>query len=200
MSEASISEGEINDRRWKLDLDVRRSHVDLLLISFLALFQELACIRWFGSTVVFLTFFTNLALMACFLGISVGCLAARRPRNFIESTIPLTLATMALAFGMLWCYSHFSEVMVDVGGQGTPDQIYFGTEFRRRDLAAFVIPLEAIAAVFFALISVCARSCCSMMRVCASTAENGSSSNSTAGSTASWSSRRAACSPATVMI
>ena len=29
----------------------------LFLISFVILFLELACIRWFGSTVVFLTFF-----------------------------------------------------------------------------------------------------------------------------------------------
>src|SRR5689334_14875099 len=37
----------------------RRPYLDLFLISFLILFFELACIRWFGSTVVFLTFFTN---------------------------------------------------------------------------------------------------------------------------------------------
>ena len=54
---------------------------DLFLISFLILFFELACIRWFGSTVIFLTFFTNIVLMACFLGMSVGCLAASRRRD-----------------------------------------------------------------------------------------------------------------------
>ena len=53
-----------------------RACVELFLISFLILFFELACIRWFGSTVIFLTFFTNIVLMACFLGVSVGCLAA----------------------------------------------------------------------------------------------------------------------------
>src|SRR5262249_36826625 len=151
MSDATIPDG--TPEKPSVPVANRRSQVDLFLISFLALFQELACIRWFGSTVVFLTFFTNLVLMACFLGISVGCLAARRPRRFIETTIPLALVSMSLAFGLLWGYSHFSEVMVDGGSQSTPDQIYFGTEFRRRDLAAFVVPLEAIAAVFFALIS-----------------------------------------------
>ena len=55
---------------------LRGQYVELFLISFLILFFELACIRWFGSTVIFLTFFTNLVLMACFLGMSVGCLAA----------------------------------------------------------------------------------------------------------------------------
>jgi SAM-dependent methyltransferase len=131
----------------------RRRQVDLFLISFVSLFLELACIRWFGSTVVFLTFFTNLVLMACFLGISVGSLAARRSRNFIEATIPLALATMVLAFGLLWAYCRHSEVVIEVGSQSAPQQIYFGTEFRRKDVAAFVIPLEAIAALFFSLVS-----------------------------------------------
>lgn len=38
----------------------KRSYLNLFLISFILLFFELACIRWFGSTVVFLTFFTNI--------------------------------------------------------------------------------------------------------------------------------------------
>ena len=52
-----------------------RASLELFAISFVALFLELACIRWFGATVAFLTFFTNLVLMACFLGLSVGLLA-----------------------------------------------------------------------------------------------------------------------------
>ena len=50
--------------------------LDLFLISFLTLFLELTCIRWFPSHVLFLTFFTNTVLLASILGISVGCLAA----------------------------------------------------------------------------------------------------------------------------
>ena len=50
----------------------RRAYLDLILISFLILFFELASIRFFGSTVVFLTFFTNIVLIACFLGMSIG--------------------------------------------------------------------------------------------------------------------------------
>ncbi len=68
----------------------RRAYLDLFLISFVILFFELACIRWFGSTVVFLTFFTNIVLMACFLGMSVGCLAASRRSDFIGFVLPLT--------------------------------------------------------------------------------------------------------------
>src|SRR5436309_11116843 len=92
----------------------RRGHVDLFLISFLILFLELACIRWFGSTVIFLTFFTNIVLMACFLGVSVGCLAATRRWSWITMLVPLTLVAAASACGFLWAYNAFDQMMIDV--------------------------------------------------------------------------------------
>src|SRR5688500_20359964 len=67
----------------------RRPYLDLFLISFLILFFELAAIRWFGSTVVFLTFFTNIVLLATFLGMSVGLMTATRRANFQRWVIPL---------------------------------------------------------------------------------------------------------------
>jgi hypothetical protein len=42
----------------------------------LVLFLELACNRRFAFSVVFLQFFINVILPACFLGMSCGCLAA----------------------------------------------------------------------------------------------------------------------------
>src|SRR3954463_3771308 len=75
----------------------RRPKLDLFIISFVILFFELACIRWFGSTVVFLTFFTNIVLLACFLGMSVGLLTAGRMQNFIRWVLPLTYITICLA-------------------------------------------------------------------------------------------------------
>src|SRR5262249_3512627 len=151
MSDASIPQE--TPEKPAVPAGIRRSHVDLFLISFLGLFLELACIRWFGSTVIFLTFFTNLVLMACFLGISVGCLAARSRKDLMGAVLPLVLFTTALAFGLLWSYVQLGTVMIDVGSQSAPQQIYFGTESRRRDLSTFVIPLEVIAGVFFGLIS-----------------------------------------------
>src|SRR5437773_8096972 len=106
----------------------RRPYLDLFLISFAILFLELACIRWFGSTVVFLTFFTNIVLLATFLGMSVGCLAAGRRHNLINLVVPLLLLSMALACAVLFVYLRFGRIIVDVGGQGSPQQIYFGTE------------------------------------------------------------------------
>lgn len=126
---------------------------DLFLVSLLILFMELACIRWFGSMVVYLTFFTNTALLAAFLGISVGCLAASSRRSLIETVLPTLLVGMTLACVVLYVFTRFSAVMIDVGGQGSAQQVFFGTEYRARDLTRFVVPLEAVAGVFFVLIA-----------------------------------------------
>lgn len=125
----------------------------LFVISFVLLFFELACIRWFGSTVVFLTFFTNIVLLATFVGMSVGALAASTGRDWGRLTAPLLLLAILLAYGTLWGYTNFGSVMVDVGGQGSPQQVYFGTEYRAGDAARFVIPIEVLGATFFALIA-----------------------------------------------
>jgi SAM-dependent methyltransferase len=124
----------------------------LFLISFVVLFAELACIRFFGSTVVFLTFFTNLVLMACFLGMSVGCLAASRQTNFIAAVLPLLLVASVLACLTLNLYLKSSRLTIDVG-QERPEQVFFGTEPRPVDPGHFVVPIEVIAGVFYVLVA-----------------------------------------------
>jgi len=47
--------------------------------------------------VVFLTFFTNIVLLACFLGMSVGLLAARGPRNFMSAALLLGMLALGAA-------------------------------------------------------------------------------------------------------
>ena len=132
---------------------VKRPYTDLFLISFLILFLELASIRWFGSMVVFLTFFTNIVLMATFLGMSVGCMSAASPRKWDYKAIPLLFLTMVAARLMLGAYDHLNNIIVDVGRQGSPQQIYFGTEYRAHNPAAFVMPIEVLAALFFVFIA-----------------------------------------------
>ena len=129
------------------------SSIDLFLVSFLIIFLELAAIRWFASTVVFLTFFTNIVLLATFVGMSVGCLAGSSRRNLMAAVIPLLLISVTLAYAVLSVYTQFGKVMIDVGGQGSPQQIYFGTEYRARDVSTFVVPLEVVASIFFTLIA-----------------------------------------------
>jgi SAM-dependent methyltransferase len=131
----------------------RNTYADLFFLSFAVLFLELACIRWFGSAVMFLTFFTNLVLMASFLGMSVGLLAARRKQNLVAWVIPLAVIAVGLAELVGWVYSHSTKLAIDVGGQGSPQHVFFGTEFPRGDLSQFVIPIEIVAGAFFAVIA-----------------------------------------------
>jgi spermidine synthase len=122
------------------------------LISFMLLFYELTCIRWFGSMVVYLTFFTNIILMACFLGMTVGCLAASRSQRFIRFTIPLALVSTTLTAALIR-YAH--RLNVDVGGQRSPQEVFFGTERSgfAPNLWQLSVPIEAIAGVFYVLIA-----------------------------------------------
>jgi Spermine/spermidine synthase domain len=138
----------------RIDQSVRERCLDLFLISFVILFFELAFIRWFGSNVIFLTFFTNLVLMACFLGMSVGLLSAGRTQNLISWVFPLALSTTVLAVATVAISRRTNYLLIDVGGQNSPQQVFFGTStFRAPDPSQFVVPIEMMAAVFFVMIS-----------------------------------------------
>ena len=128
---------------------------DLFLISFLILFFELAAIRWFASTVVFLTFFTNIVLLACFLGMSVGLLAARRPQNLVQTALPVAMLSFAAAIATHLLYWQWADdVTIALGNQqASPQLIYFGTEYRPADPSRWVIPMWAVGGAFFALIA-----------------------------------------------
>src|SRR5436853_3702849 len=104
-----------------------RAIAELFLISLLVLFLELACIRWFPAHVLFLSFFTNTVLLACFVGMSVGCLVARKPTSHIRGTPYWLLA--AVGCGLLVSAYHGKlERHLDVGGQANPDVVFFGAE------------------------------------------------------------------------
>lgn len=67
----------------------------LILLSFLMLFVELGLIRWSGSYIVYLAFFTNFVLLASFLGVGVGFLRARASTDLFR-TFAWLLATLVL--------------------------------------------------------------------------------------------------------
>jgi SAM-dependent methyltransferase len=134
-------------------LSPRQHGFNLFLIGFLVLFLELACIRWFSAYVIFLQFFTNVVLIACFLGMSCGCLAARRCSNWLAWFPFIALAAIVAVLAMLAIYHFWKGLAVEVGDQASPQEVFFGTEYRNPDLAQFVVPIESIAATFFILIA-----------------------------------------------
>ena len=115
-----------------------RERTRLVLLSFLMLFVELALIRWAGSNVVYLSYFSNFVLLGSFLGIGVGFLRARASVS-LWPYAPLVLAAFVV-------FVRAFPVEIDRSGE---QLIYFGT-FTRTGLPTFVmlpIIFAAVAAV-----------------------------------------------------
>lgn len=87
----------------------------LVLLSCLMLFVELALIRWTGSNVVFLSYFSNFVLLGSFLGIGIGFLRGRAKTNLFRWS-PIALAFF-VGFVLIF------PVQIDRRGS---DLIYFG--------------------------------------------------------------------------
>src|SRR5260370_23056481 len=100
----------------------RLSAINLFLVGFLVLFLELACIRWLASYVIFLQFFTNIVLLASFLGMSCGCLAARRRQDWLNYFPLIALGTVVAALATTAAYHYWSGFAVDVGGPNAPQE------------------------------------------------------------------------------
>jgi SAM-dependent methyltransferase len=86
----------------------------LVLGSALMLFLELALIRWLGSNIVHLSYFSNFVLLGSFLGIGVGFLMSRRTWTLVPAA-PLLLALLVAGVS-------FFPVTLDRTGN---DVIYF---------------------------------------------------------------------------
>jgi hypothetical protein len=114
----------------------------LILLSFLVLFVELALIRWAGSNILYLSFFTNFVLLGSFLGIGIGFLRAAAARNLF----PYSPVALAFLVGFVLIF----PVQIDRTGS---DLIFFG-EFETTGLPTWVtlpVIFLAVAGVMTAL-------------------------------------------------
>ena len=89
--------------------------VRLVLLSGLMLFVELALIRWTGSNVVYLSYFSNFVLLGRFLGIGLGFL---RGTSRID-LFPYAPLALAILVGAVLVF----PVEIDRSGS---DLIFFG--------------------------------------------------------------------------
>lgn len=110
----------------------------LVVLSFLMLFVELALIRWTGSNILYLSYFSNFVLLGSFLGIGVGFLRARSKVNLFRWS-PVALALLVL-------FVRRFPVKIDRTGSGL---LFFG-EFTSSGLpiwATLPVIFLAVAAV-----------------------------------------------------
>ena len=100
--------------------------IDLWVVSFLILFFELAIIRWIPSNISLLSYFSNIVLISCFLGLGAGCVL-KSQKNL------LTIVGIAiLLLFLLTKYLHQFGVQLPLPGEtyffdgpvkGTPDTV-----------------------------------------------------------------------------
>ena len=79
---------------------LRRDGVELIAVSFVVLFVELALIRWLAAQVRVLAYFPNVVLLAAFLGLGVGSLLARRRVRLAPWWGPLLFGVVAVAWAL----------------------------------------------------------------------------------------------------
>lgn len=77
---------------------VLSARMRLIVSSALMLFVQLALIRWAGGNLVHLSYFSNLILLASFLGIGLGFLRARKPRDLGRYAPVAILVLIAFIF------------------------------------------------------------------------------------------------------
>ena len=92
-------------------LFVTNPRVRIFLVSCEMLFFELLCIRWIPSYVRYLSYFNNFILMASFLGIGLGMLAARRQR-FWFPPFPLLVLVLAIVVALNRFDLHINSTQV----------------------------------------------------------------------------------------
>ena len=105
----------------------------LMAASALMLFVQLALIRWSGANLVHLSYFSNLILLASFLGIGLGFLRAKRP-NDLGRFAPVTLLVLV-------AFITFFPAKIE----GSSSQLIFFTEVRPTGAPTWVsLPLVFI--------------------------------------------------------
>jgi hypothetical protein len=107
----------------------------LVLLSGLMLFVELALIRWAGSNVLYLAYFSNFVLLGSFLGIGIGFLRGKARVNLFRYA-PVALA---LLIGFVLTF----RVEIDQSGS---DLIYFGLLAKPTGLPVWImLPVVFVA-------------------------------------------------------
>ncbi len=83
-------------RSWEFPADSLGgfSYWRLALVSLLALFLELLMIRWISSEIRVFAYFKNFVLIACFLGLGLGCFLSRRKLSLLPLLVPLLALTL----------------------------------------------------------------------------------------------------------
>ena len=133
MAVDSSTPRQLSPEKWQHPLGVKPR---LVAASALMLFLELALIRWTGSNVVHLSYFSNFVLLGSFLGIGVGILRSSRAKR-----LPYYSPVM---LGLLVAVIAWKPVTVN---RGTDSSVIYFTSLNTTGPPTWVIlPIVFIAA------------------------------------------------------
>lgn len=118
-----------------------RDDLNLGTVSFAVLFLELALIRWISGYIINFGYFTNFILLGAFLGIGLGCLAARRTEALIRYFAPILLATTGIVYA-------FQVRIIDLPATRS---VVFWAEAPSSDIHRTAIPTYLLVPILFAL-------------------------------------------------
>jgi SAM-dependent methyltransferase len=111
------------------DLTPSLPAIDHWVISFLVLFFELAIIRWIPSNISLLSYFSNVVLISCFLGLGTGCVLK------IKRDLLPFLGVVILGLVLLTRYLHQFGIQLPLPGEA----YFFGATGKYRWL--YVVPV-----------------------------------------------------------
>jgi spermidine synthase len=119
----------------------QRTFWDLFVISFLSLFFELACIRWVPGYVREVAYYSNLILLAAFLGLGLGILRGRGSDTLHRVFVSIAILVVSVfLFRFAQVYSPSTET-------------YIWENFSRVNL--FSVHVSVTVVVFFLLTTLC---------------------------------------------
>lgn len=124
----------------------------LILISFIALFLELAFIRWLPANVLSLAYFSNIVLISAFLGLGLGFLLAPKKPDFFKY-FPLALLGMV---GIFWLFRNIETIIPPSSAEFIWSFYYYNSWLELPKIKLGIIPtllaVFSINALFFAII------------------------------------------------
>jgi spermidine synthase len=102
-----------------------KNNLRLFLISLAMLFLEVLLIRWISTEVRIFAYLGNLVLLACFLGIGVGCYFSRRKAYVLLTFGMLLLIALSVRFGP---FKNITDLL-----SGFSDSVIWYQSFRSRN-------------------------------------------------------------------
>jgi spermidine synthase len=79
---------------------MHNKNIKLFVVSFAMLFLEIFLIRWISTEIRIFAYVNNLVLLACFLGIGIGCYYSKKRANVNIAIIMLTFIALAVQLGV----------------------------------------------------------------------------------------------------